>query len=118
VLNTESQWLNQQKMQVDLLARQLDTRVMLIRTLGGGWQGEERVHSQQTPTRVSREVSPQTIDHDTSQATTAIASNSTISQPLATQHFSSKNDVQLSAAQVELAALPEQNQGEAMQTTH
>jgi len=37
VLNTESQWLSQQKMSVDLQARQFDARVSLIRTLGGGW---------------------------------------------------------------------------------
>jgi len=38
VLNTESQWLNQQRLFVDLQARQLDTRVALVRALGGGWQ--------------------------------------------------------------------------------
>jgi NodT family efflux transporter outer membrane factor (OMF) lipoprotein len=37
VLNTESQWLAQQKMAVDLQARQLDSRVTLMRVLGGGW---------------------------------------------------------------------------------
>jgi len=37
VLNTESQWLSQQKMSVDLQARQFEARVSLIRTLGGGW---------------------------------------------------------------------------------
>ena len=38
VLNTESQWLSQQRLSVDLQARQLDTRVALVRALGGGWQ--------------------------------------------------------------------------------
>ena len=38
VLNTESQWLAQQRLSVDLEARQLDTRVALVRALGGGWQ--------------------------------------------------------------------------------
>ena len=38
VLNTESQWLTQQRLSVDLQARQLDTRVALVRALGGGWQ--------------------------------------------------------------------------------
>ena len=37
VLNTESQWLSQQRLYVDLQARQLDTRVALVKALGGGW---------------------------------------------------------------------------------
>lgn len=37
VLNTESQLLNQRRLAVDLRARQLDTRVLLMKALGGGW---------------------------------------------------------------------------------
>jgi NodT family efflux transporter outer membrane factor (OMF) lipoprotein len=37
VLNTESQWLAQRRLAVDVLARQLDTRVALMKALGGGW---------------------------------------------------------------------------------
>ena len=37
VLNTESQVLAQRRMAVDLRARQLDTRVLLMKALGGGW---------------------------------------------------------------------------------
>ncbi len=40
VLNTESQWLSQQRLSVDLQARQLDTRVALVRALGGGFGAE------------------------------------------------------------------------------
>jgi len=37
VLNTESQWLNQQRLSVELQARQFETRLALIKTLGGGY---------------------------------------------------------------------------------
>lgn len=37
VLNTESQWLAQRRLAVDLQARQLDTRAQLVKALGGGW---------------------------------------------------------------------------------
>jgi NodT family efflux transporter outer membrane factor (OMF) lipoprotein len=117
VLNTESQWLNQQKMQVDLLARQLDTRVMLIRTLGGGWQGEERTHAKLTPTRLPREVSPQTLERDASQSATEIASNSSPPQPLVTEQQSLQEGVQLSAAPTDLDALHAQAQVEATHTS-
>ena len=38
VLNTESQLLAQRRLAVDLRARQLDTRVLLMKALGGGWR--------------------------------------------------------------------------------
>ena len=38
VLNAESQVLSQRRAQVDLQARQLDTRAALMKALGGGWQ--------------------------------------------------------------------------------
>ncbi|MBV7426594.1 efflux transporter outer membrane subunit [Acidovorax sp. sif0715] len=37
VLSTESQVLAQRRLAVDLRARQLDTRLMLMKALGGGW---------------------------------------------------------------------------------
>jgi NodT family efflux transporter outer membrane factor (OMF) lipoprotein len=37
VLNTESQWLAQRRLAVDLQARQIDTGVALMKALGGGW---------------------------------------------------------------------------------
>ena len=37
VLNTENQVLAQRRLAVDLRARQLDTRVLLMKALGGGW---------------------------------------------------------------------------------
>ena len=37
VLNTESQLLAQRRLAVDLRARQFDTRVVLMKALGGGW---------------------------------------------------------------------------------
>ena len=40
VLNTESQLLNQRRLAVDLRARQLDTRVLLMKALGGGWRDD------------------------------------------------------------------------------
>ena len=40
VLNTESQLLAQRRLAVDLRARQLDTRVQLMRALGGGWSDD------------------------------------------------------------------------------
>ncbi|WP_027015332.1 efflux transporter outer membrane subunit [Comamonas composti] len=38
VLNTENQMLTQRRLDVDLRARALDTRVALAKALGGGWQ--------------------------------------------------------------------------------
>ncbi len=46
VLNTESQWLSQQRLSVDLQARQLETRVSLVRALGGGWNAASPVQAQ------------------------------------------------------------------------
>lgn len=40
VLNTESQVLAQRRLAVDLRARQLDTRVVLMKALGGGWSDD------------------------------------------------------------------------------
>jgi len=40
VLSTESQVLAQRRLAVDLGARQLDTRVALMKALGGGWQDD------------------------------------------------------------------------------
>ena len=42
VLNTESQWLNQQKQSVELQARQIETRIALVRALGGGGYAEAK----------------------------------------------------------------------------
>ena len=38
VLGMQAAWLAQQRAATDLLARQLDVRVQLVRALGGGWQ--------------------------------------------------------------------------------
>jgi NodT family efflux transporter outer membrane factor (OMF) lipoprotein len=43
VLNTESQQLAQQRLTLDLQARQLDTRVALMKALGGGWTDDTAV---------------------------------------------------------------------------
>jgi NodT family efflux transporter outer membrane factor (OMF) lipoprotein len=40
VLNTESQVITQRRLDVDLRARALDTRVVLMKALGGGWQDD------------------------------------------------------------------------------
>ncbi|NCU66280.1 efflux transporter outer membrane subunit [Acidovorax sp. 210-6] len=40
VLSTESQVLAQRRLAVDLRARQLDTRIALMKALGGGWQDD------------------------------------------------------------------------------
>lgn len=40
VLNTESPLLAQRRLGVDLRARQLDTRVLLMQALGGGWMND------------------------------------------------------------------------------
>ena len=40
VLNTESQLLAQRRRAVDLRARQLETRVLLMKALGGGWRDD------------------------------------------------------------------------------
>lgn len=40
VLNTESQVIAQRRLDVDLRARALDTRVALMKALGGGWQDD------------------------------------------------------------------------------
>jgi NodT family efflux transporter outer membrane factor (OMF) lipoprotein len=37
VLNTESQWLVQRRAAVDLQAREVDTGIVLMKALGGGW---------------------------------------------------------------------------------
>ena len=37
VLNAESQLLAQRRLAIDLRARQFDTRVALMKALGGGW---------------------------------------------------------------------------------
>jgi NodT family efflux transporter outer membrane factor (OMF) lipoprotein len=37
VLNAESQWLNQQRLDVDLQYRTLDVQAQLMKSLGGGW---------------------------------------------------------------------------------
>lgn len=42
VLNTESQLINQRRLAVDLRSRELDTRVSLMATLGGGWQDDSQ----------------------------------------------------------------------------
>ena len=47
VLSTETQVLAQQRLSVDLRARQLDTHLALMSALGGGWEDS-------TPTTVSR----------------------------------------------------------------
>ena len=38
VLNVESQWLAQRRSSIDLRARELDNRVALMKSLGGGWR--------------------------------------------------------------------------------
>ncbi len=38
VLNAESQWLAQRRSAIDLRARELDNRVALMKSLGGGWR--------------------------------------------------------------------------------
>ena len=40
VLNTETQVIAQRKLAVDLRARELDTRIALMKALGGGWQDD------------------------------------------------------------------------------
>ena len=40
VLEAESPWLVQRRLDVDLLARQLDNQMLLIKALGGGWRGD------------------------------------------------------------------------------
>lgn len=43
VLSTESQVLAQRRLAVDLRARQLDTRLVLMKALGGGWTDDTAV---------------------------------------------------------------------------
>jgi NodT family efflux transporter outer membrane factor (OMF) lipoprotein len=43
VLNTESQWLAQRRLAVDLQARQFDNRAQLMKALGGGWSDDQAV---------------------------------------------------------------------------
>ena len=43
VLSTESQVLAQRRLAVDLRARQLDTRLVLMKALGGGWEDDTAV---------------------------------------------------------------------------
>ena len=40
VLNTETQLITQRRLAVDLRARELDTRVALAASLGGGWSDD------------------------------------------------------------------------------
>ncbi|WP_370678906.1 efflux transporter outer membrane subunit [Comamonas sp. GB3 AK4-5] len=40
VLNTETQVIAQRRLAVDLRARELDTRIVLMQALGGGWQDD------------------------------------------------------------------------------
>ena len=40
VLSTESQVMAQRRLAVDLRARQLDTRLVLMKALGGGWSDD------------------------------------------------------------------------------
>ena len=43
VLSTESPLLAQRRLGIDLRARQLDTRVLLMQALGGGWHGDTAI---------------------------------------------------------------------------
>ena len=43
VLSTESQVMAQRRLAVDLRARQLDTRLVLMKALGGGWTDDTAV---------------------------------------------------------------------------
>ncbi|MNF09653.1 hypothetical protein D3C80_2103710 [compost metagenome] len=43
VLSTENQVLAQRRLAVDLRARQLDTRLQLMKSLGGGWTDDTAV---------------------------------------------------------------------------
>jgi NodT family efflux transporter outer membrane factor (OMF) lipoprotein len=38
VLNAQNQWLAERRTAIDLLARELDNRVVLMKSLGGGWR--------------------------------------------------------------------------------
>ncbi|MOA62621.1 Toluene efflux pump outer membrane protein TtgI precursor [compost metagenome] len=40
MLNAESQVITQRRLGVDLQARQLDTRIALMKALGGGWSDD------------------------------------------------------------------------------
>ena len=40
MLNAESQVITQRRLGVDLQARQLDTRIALMKALGGGWNDD------------------------------------------------------------------------------
>jgi len=64
VLNTESQWLAQQKMAVDLQARQLDSRVTLMRVLGGGFgqPALQRLSERQMNTETEMTVGQENFD--------------------------------------------------------
>ena len=56
VLNTESPLLAQRRLGVDLRARQLDTRVLLMQALGGGWRDDTAAPP--TSTEISAERLP------------------------------------------------------------
>ncbi|WP_027995061.1 efflux transporter outer membrane subunit [Simplicispira psychrophila] len=51
VLNTESPLLAQRRLGVDLHARQLDTHVLLMQALGGGWSNDTEPKLASTPAR-------------------------------------------------------------------
>jgi len=48
VLNAENQLLVQRRQAVDIQGRQLDTRVALMKALGGGWHEDTRAANAQT----------------------------------------------------------------------
>lgn len=50
VLNAESQLLAQQRLAADLAARVFDTEAALVRALGGGYAGDDRIRAQGTQT--------------------------------------------------------------------
>jgi NodT family efflux transporter outer membrane factor (OMF) lipoprotein len=65
VLNTESQWLSQQRLFVDLQARQLDTRVALVRALGGGFSAGATQAPKQD--KKAEDVAPKISTHQVNQ---------------------------------------------------
>ena len=60
VLNTESQWLAQRRLAVDLQARQLDTRVALMKALGGGWRDDSGSADLATPGAITSAITSAT----------------------------------------------------------
>jgi NodT family efflux transporter outer membrane factor (OMF) lipoprotein len=65
VLNTESQWLSQQRLFVDLQARQLDTRVALVRALGGGFSAGATQAPKQD--KKAEDIAPKISTHQVNQ---------------------------------------------------